>query len=425
MKRTVAFHTLGCKLNFAETSDLSRTFVACGYQVVDFRSVSDVYVINTCTVTALAEKKCRTVIRQAIRQNPDAKVAVVGCFSQVDPDSISRISGVDYILGNADKHRLPEYLSRDFSVLSGASGSCCFQTKSALSSMLLQSDFRLSYSSDDRTRTFLKIQDGCDYFCSYCAIPSARGRNRNDCIDRILSVVREISRAGVQEIVLTGVNLGEFGKSTGETFFQLIQHLDWSTDIRRYRISSIEPNLLTDEILDFVARSRSFLPHFHIPLQSGSNKILRLMKRRYQREFFADRVQKVLSEMPDAFIAADVIVGFPGECEGDFEDAFSFISSLPLSELHVFPYSERPNTLALGFPDKVSSGVKKERCDRLLQLSRKLHSDFCERHRGCSSEVLWEGENRGGWMYGFTRNYIRVRKPFDAASVNMIETFVS
>ncbi len=412
MNKTVAFHTLGCKLNFAESSDLGRKFVENGYEQVDFKSVADVYVINTCTVTALAEKKCRTSIRQAIRQNPNAKIAVVGCFSQVNPDEITKIKGVDYVLGNADKHLLLEYLNNDV-------------RRGVLHTHLqTNAEFVPSYSSDDRTRTFLKIQDGCDYFCTYCAIPYARGRNRNDTIENTVKIAEKIAEAGTKEIVLTGVNIGEFGKSTNETFFQLIQALDKVSGIERYRISSIEPNLITDEIIDFVAQSRSFLPHFHIPLQSGSDKILRLMKRRYLRDVFAERVRKIKQVMPHAFIAADVIVGFPGENDADFEDVFQFIESLPLAFLHVFPYSERPNTPAIQLPEKVSAEEKKSRVERLLQLSESKHTVFCKNHLLKPSKVLWEADHRDGWMYGFTENYIRVRKPFDAESVNTIDYFL-
>ena len=407
MKKTVAFHTLGCKLNFAESSDLSRKFVENGYEPVDFKAIADVYVINTCTVTSLAEKKCRTAIRQAIKKNPNAKVAVVGCFSQVSPDEIAQIEGVDYVLGNADKHLLLDYLNGHAQSLSEVE------------------TFVPSYSSDDRTRTFLKIQDGCDYFCTYCAIPNARGRNRNDSIKNTVKLVEKIAKTHTKEIVLTGVNIGEFGKSTNETFFELIQTLDQIQGIERFRISSIEPNLITDEIIDFTANSRAFLPHFHIPLQSGSNKILQLMKRRYSRELFAERLQKIKEKMPHAFVAVDVIVGFPGESDTDFEDTFQFIESLPLAFLHVFPYSERPNTAAKDFSEKVSPDLKKQRSDRLHLLSEKKYVEFCKNHRLNPSKVLWEADNHDGWMHGFTENYIRIRKPFDQKSVNQIEFFYS
>jgi threonylcarbamoyladenosine tRNA methylthiotransferase MtaB len=418
--KKVAFQTLGCKLNFAESSDLGRKFVENDYELVDFKTVADVYVINTCTVTALAEKKCRTAIRQAIRQNPNAKIAVIGCFSQVSPEEIAKIEGVDYVLGNADKHLLLEYLNDDASTsLSDHS-----RTLSDHSRTLSEVEaFVSSYSSDDRTRTFLKIQDGCDYFCTYCAIPHARGRNRNDSIENTVKIAEKIAKSNTKEIILTGVNIGEFGKSTNETFFELIKKLDEVQGIERFRISSIEPNLISDEIVDFIALSRSFLPSFHIPLQSGSNKILQLMKRRYSRELFAERLQKIKTAMPHAFVAVDVIVGFPGESDEDFEDAFQFIESLPLAFLHVFPYSERPNTPAKDLPNKVSSEVKKQRSKRLHDLSEKKHKEFCKTHRLNPSKVLWEADNHDGWMYGFTENYIRVRKPFDADSVNTIQCF--
>jgi threonylcarbamoyladenosine tRNA methylthiotransferase MtaB len=318
-------------------------------------------------------------------------------------------------LGNADKHKLVEYLNNDTHTPHLAPS-----TSHPVPAM---TDFVASYSSDDRTRTFLKIQDGCDYFCTYCAIPHARGRNRNDTIENTVKTAVKIAKSNTKEIILTGINIGEFGKSTNETFFQLIQELDKIQGIERFRISSIEPNLISDEIIDFIANSRSFLPSFHIPLQSGSNKILKLMNRRYSRELFAERLQKIKMAMPHAFVAVDVIVGFPGETDEDFEDAFQFIESLPLSFLHVFPYSERPNTPAINFPEKVSSDAKKQRSKRLHELSEKKHAEFCETHRLDPSKVLWEADNHDGWMYGFTENYIRVRKPFDENSVNQIEVF--
>ncbi|MCL2417273.1 MAG: tRNA (N(6)-L-threonylcarbamoyladenosine(37)-C(2))-methylthiotransferase MtaB [Bacteroidales bacterium] len=418
MKKTVAFHTLGCKLNFAESSDLSRKFVENGYEIVDFKTVADVYVINTCTVTALAEKKCRTAIRQAGRKNPNAKIAAVGCFAQVNPDEISKIEGVDFVLGTNEKHKLLEYL-----VGAGSTRPICKSLLQGLVDPAPTADFVAAYSADDRTRTFLKVQDGCDYFCTYCAIPYARGRNRNDTIENTLKLAEKISKTGTKEVVLAGVNTGEFGKSTNETFLQLIQALDNAKGIERFRISSLEPNLISDEIVDFVAKSRAFLPHFHIPLQSGSNKILQLMKRRYSRELFAERVQKIKTAMPHAFVAADVIIGFPGETDEDFEDMYQFIESLPLAFLHVFPYSERPNTPAKDFPGKISPQVKKLRSERLHQLSEKKHAEFCKNHLQNPSKVLWESDNHSGFMYGFTENYIRVRKPFDKNSVNTIQFF--
>jgi threonylcarbamoyladenosine tRNA methylthiotransferase MtaB len=420
--KTVAFHTLGCKLNFAESSDLGRKFVENGYKLVDFKAIADVYVINTCTVTALAEKKCRTAIRQAIKKNPNAKIAVIGCFSQVSPDEIAKIEGVDYVLGNADKHLLLDYL-RDNTRTGNPCGCPIATIADERATARVVPTFIAAHSSDDRTRTFLKIQDGCDYFCTYCAIPHARGRNRNDSIENTVKLAEKIAETGTKEIVLTGVNIGEFGKSTNETFFELIRKLEQVQGIERIRISSIEPNLITDEIIDFVAKSRTFLPHFHIPLQSGSNKILQLMKRKYSRELFAERLQKIKEKMPHAFVAVDVIVGFPGETDDDFEDMYQFIESLPLAFLHVFPYSERPNTPAKNFPEKVSSEIKKQRSERLHQLSEKKHADFCKDHRLNPSKVLWEADNHNDWMYGFTENYIRVKKPFDVNSINKITNY--
>jgi len=428
--KTVAFHTLGCKLNFAETSDLSRKFVESGYEIVDFKSIADVYVINTCTVTALAEKKCRTAIRQAIKRNPNAKVAAVGCFSQVSPDEISKIEGVDFVLGTNDKHKLLEYLNND-TVIPAQAG-----IPSLLTVPSVQGDSRLrgndaqidttfiaAHSADDRTRTFLKIQDGCDYFCTYCAIPYARGRNRNDTIENTVKLAEKIAQSDTKEIVLTGINIGEFGHSTNETFFDLIQALDKVEGVERFRISSLEPNLISDEIVDFVATSRAFLPHFHMPLQSGSDKILQLMKRRYTRDVFAKNLQKIKSAMPHAFVAIDVIVGFPGETDEDFEDAYQFIESLPLAQLHVFSYSERPNTPAINFPQKVSPQIKKQRSECLHKLSEKKHAEFCKTQLQNPSKVLWEADNHNGIMHGLTENYIRVQKPFDENSVNTIELF--
>jgi len=421
MKKTVAFHTLGCKLNFAETSDLSRKFVENGYEIVDFKSIADVYVINTCTVTALAEKKCRTAIRQAIKRNPNAKVAAVGCFSQVSPDEIAKIEGVDFVLGTNDKHLLLEYLNEPV----GAGSARPDDSQTGRANPAPTTEFVAAHSADDRTRTFLKIQDGCDYFCTYCAIPYARGRNRNDTIENTVKLAEIIAQSDTKEIVLTGINIGEFGHSTNETFFDLIQALDKVEGIERFRISSLEPNLISDEIVDFVATSRAFLPHFHMPLQSGSDKILQLMKRRYTRDVFAKNLQKIKSAMPHAFVAIDVIVGFPGETDEDFEDAYQFIESLPLAQLHVFSYSERPNTPAINFPQKISPQIKKQRSERLHKLSEKKHAEFCKTQLQNPSKVLWEADNHNGIMHGFTENYIRVSKPFDANSVNTIEQIAS
>ncbi|MEG1763190.1 MAG: tRNA (N(6)-L-threonylcarbamoyladenosine(37)-C(2))-methylthiotransferase MtaB, partial [Bacteroidales bacterium] len=331
--KKVAFYTLGCKLNFAESSGLSQQFVEKGYEIVDFKEQADIYVINTCTVTAMAEKKCRQSIQAAIARNAKAKIAVIGCFSQLRSEEISKIQGVDYILGNADKHLLIELFEKNE-----------IQNLS-MPEVGLQKEFYPFYSVGGRTRSFFKIQDGCDNFCTYCAIPFARGRSRSNTLAQTLSKAKEIAHTGAKEVILTGVNIGDFGRKNGETFYDLIQALDVIEGIERFRISSIEPDLLTDEIIQFVSLSQKFMPHFHIPLQAGNNEVLANMKRHYQRELFAERVYKIKEVMPQAFIAADVIVGFPSESEVQFEDAYLFMESLPLSALHVFTYSSRPGTL--------------------------------------------------------------------------------
>lgn len=408
---TIAFHTLGCKLNFAESSDLMRRFGEKGYVQVDFRQKADVYVINTCTVTQTAEKKCRNAIRQAHRVNPDAIVAVIGCFSQVKAEDIEKIEGVNIILGNDNKHKLLEY------VLNSTDNN---GKENHVEDISRQKDFHISYSSDDRTRSFLKVQDGCDYFCSYCEIPFARGRNRSAGIDEICNCARQLAREGKKEIVLTGVNIGEYGSERGETFLQLIRSLDEIKEINRYRISSIEPNLISERIIDFCGSSRSFLPHFHIPLQAGTDKILALMKRKYTRELFANRVEYIKNSMPHAFIAADVIVGFPQETDEDFASARDFIASLPLSALHVFTYSERPGTVAARMHGKVPFSKRKERSLELQRLSERKKEEFCMNNMGTEREILWEADCDKGLMYGFTDNYIRVGRKFDARYINTI-----
>ena len=414
MKR-VAVHTLGCKLNFSESSDMVRQFVERGFEVVDFRDVADVYIINTCTVTSIAEKKCRTAIHQAVAANPDAIVAVVGCFSQVNPQEISKIEGVDIILGNADKHRLAEYVMN------------CGKDKSLPKTVLPMGDgdeFVATFSTGDRTRSFFKVQDGCDYFCTYCEIPFARGRSRSQTVAETVAKARQIAATGVKEIVLTGINTGEFGKQHGESFFQLIKELDHVEEVSRYRISSIEPNLLTDEMIDFIAQSRAFLPHFHIPLQAGSNAVLQLMKRRYTTQLYAARLQKIKSVMPDACIAADVIVGFNGETDEEFANACRFIESLPISYLHVFTYSERPRTKALAMDGKVPVNVRRERSKVLHDISDRKKAKFYKENYGTTHKVLWESDLHDGFMLGFTENYIRVKTPFVPAKVNTIESMV-
>ena len=414
---TIAFHTLGCKLNFAETSHLQRQFEKAGFDIVDYHQRADIYVINTCTVTAVAEKKCRTVIRQAVTQNPDAVVAVIGCFAQNDAAQIARIPGVDIILGNDRKHLLPELLANQGYAPTGRQ---TIDTQEPHT-------FQLSYSGGDRTRTFFKIQDGCDYFCSYCGIPFARGRSRSATIAETVAMAKEIASTGTREVVLTGVNTGTFGKAHGEEFVELLRRLDDIEGILRYRISSIEPNLITDEIIDFVATSRAFLPHFHIPLQAGSDKVLKLMRRRYDTALYASRLAHIKAVMPDACIAADVITGFNGEDDDTFAQSKAFIDSLPISYLHVFPYSDRPNTAALKMPDKVPVPVRKARSLELHALSNRKRHAFIESQTGRERKVLWEhsrhqGET-GDTMQGWTDNYIRLQRPFDMTVAGTITPF--
>ncbi len=379
----VAAHTLGCKLNFAETSDLLRRLASEGNTVVPWGQQADLYIINTCTVTAVAEKKCRAAIRQAHRQNPDAQIVVMGCFAQVAADEIAKLPGVTQVLGN-DSKRL------------------------------------LSYSGDDRTRTFFKIQDGCDYFCTYCAIPYARGRSRSASIEETLCAARRIASTGTKEVVLTGVNTGTFGQQQSESFLELLEKLDRIDGILRYRISSIEPNLLTDDIIDFVAHSRAFLPHFHIPLQAGSDHVLQLMHRRYDTALYRAKLERIKAVMPDACIAADVMAGFNGENEEEFSKALSFIDSLPISYLHVFTYSDRPGTAALRLGEKVPVAVRHEHTTRLLELSERKHKAFIDSQLGKTRPVLWESSNHDGLMLGWTDNYIRVSHPYDPELVNTV-----
>lgn len=408
---TIAFHTLGCKLNFAESSDLARRFSAHGYNQVDFKQKADVYVLNTCTVTQIAEKKCRNAIRQAHSLNPEAIIAVIGCFSQLNSNVIETIEGVDIILGNDDKHKLVDYVLNHHKTSS--------PTNKVFDISHLKT-FYTSYSSDDRTRSFLKVQDGCDYFCTYCAIPFARGRSRNKDIETIIDCAKQLAKEGKKEVVLTGVNIGDFGKSTNETFLDLIKRLDEIEEIKRYRISSIEPNLITKEVIDFCANSRAFLPHFHIPLQSGDNKILKLMHRKYERELFAERVNYIKEKMPLAFIAADVIVGFPQETKEDFLSTYKFIETLPLAFLHVFTYSERPNTIAAKMQGKVPIAERRERSKELQKLSLEKKIKFYEKNCGNKEKILWEADNENGMMFGFSGNYIRVARPFEEKYINQI-----
>ena len=432
---TIAAHTLGCKLNYAETSDLLRRLAEEGNTIVEWGSKADLYIVNTCTVTAVAEKKCRNAIRQAHRQNPDAQIVVMGCFAQVAAEEISKMPGVTQVLGN-DSKRL------------------------------------LSYSGEDRTRTFFKIQDGCDYFCTYCAIPFARGRSRSASIEETLCAARRIAQTGAKEVILTGVNTGTFGQHQNESFLELLEKLDQIDGILRYRISSIEPNLLTDDIIRFVASSRAFLPHFHIPLQAGSDHVLKLMHRRYDTALYRDKLLRIKELMPDACIAADVMAGFNGESEEEFEKVLAYIDSLPISYLHVFTYSDRPGTAALKLGEKIPIPVRHEHTARLLALSEKKHKAFIDSQLGKTRPVLWEegerlivkgerlkvkgerlkvkGENADAandshlspltshlspltshlspltshlspYMYGWTDNYIRLARPYNPDLVGSIE----
>lgn len=403
MKR-LATHTLGCKLNFAETSNLVRKFQAAGYTTVDFTEEADVYVVNTCTVTAVAEKKCRSIIRQAHRCNPDAVIAVIGCFAQNAPQEIEQIEGVKIILGNDQKHNLLQYVEEARRVTSTE------QPRS----------FELSYSQGDRTRTFFKIQDGCDYFCTYCAIPFARGRSRSASIEETLGVAREIAAGGSKEVVLTGVNTGTFGKHQEESFEQLLRGLDEIEGIERYRISSIEPNLITDEILDFVAHSRAFMPHFHIPIQAASDVVLKNMHRRYDTAFYKEKLMRIKELMPDACIAADLMVGFHGETEEEFEKGLAFIEEIPISYLHVFTYSERPNTMALKMPGRVPVHERRLRNEQMTALSNRKRHEFVMSQMGKTRKVLWESDNHDGMMQGWTDNYIRLQRPYQTDLVNTI-----
>ena len=412
---TIAAHTLGCKLNFAETSDIVRKFTLNGWTLVDFDSPADLYVINTCTVTSVAEKKCRNAIRQAVAANPNAIVAVIGCFAQNSADEIAKIDGVSIILGNDNKHNLPEFVRRMMEEGRGEQLTPDFKSK--------KPDFNIAYSHADRTRTFFKVQDGCDYFCTYCAIPFARGRSRSATIEETMAVAREIAASGAKEVVLTGVNTGTFGANNGETFFDLIRQLDTIDDIERYRISSIEPNLLTDEIIDFVAHSKKFLPHFHIPLQAGSDKVLAMMHRRYDTAFYAGLLGKIKQAMPDACIAADIMAGFNGETDEEFSKVLDFVESIPISYLHVFTFSERPRTAALRMEERIPVHHRREHSRILQELSDRKKLAFYTSQQGSTRPVLWESDLKNGFMHGFTDNYIRVRRPYDSALVNTVTPF--
>lgn len=414
--KKVAFYTLGCKLNFSETSSIGRLFTDAGYAVVDFTDGADVYVINTCSVTEHADKKCRKVVKEALKYSPNAYVTIVGCYAQLKPAEIAEIEGVDMVLGAAEKFRIVEYIS-----------DLTKQTKAVVHQQSIEKvnhNFIAAYSIGDRTRTFLKVQDGCDYPCTYCTIPLARGGSRSDTIENVVNRARQIAESGVKEIVLTGVNLGDFGIRNGsreDKFFDLVKALDEVEGIQRIRISSIEPNLLTNEIIHFVANSKRFVPHFHIPLQSGSNKILGLMRRRYRRELYTERVATIKALIPNCCIGVDVIVGFPGESHEDFLDTYQFLNELDISYLHVFTYSERDQTPAAEMKEVVAGSVRADRSKMLHILSDKKRRAFYESQVGEHAEVLFEDDQKNGYMHGFTKNYVKVRAKYDPVMVNELK----
>jgi threonylcarbamoyladenosine tRNA methylthiotransferase MtaB len=416
--KKVAFYTLGCKLNFAESSSIARSLEPMGFARAEFQDNPDLFVINTCSVTEQADKKCKKVVREAKKVNPNSTVVIIGCYAQLKPEEIAAIPGVDLVLGANEKFQLPTllppYLNRKSADL----------PKLIASEIRYDLDYHASYSVNDRTRTFLKVQDGCDYPCSYCTIPLARGQSRSDTVEKVLGLIEEISAKGVKEIVLTGVNIGDFGIQNGnrvETFFQLVQAIEEKSSISRFRISSIEPNLLTSEMITFLGASKKFVPHFHIPLQSGSNSVLRLMKRRYQRELYVDRVNSIKEGMPNACIGVDVIVGHPGETPELFLETYEFLNGLDISYLHVFPYSERPNTYAVDIKPKVDGMQKAERSKMLHILSDKKRRAFYESQAGLKGQVLFEESATSGTMEGFSENYVRVVVPFDPLQINTVQ----
>ena len=416
-RKKVAFYTLGCKLNFSETSTIARSFKDEGFDRVDFSEQADIYVINTCSVTENADKRFKTIVKQAQKVNPKAFVAAVGCYAQLKPQELADVDGVDLVLGATEKFKITDYLNdlskNDF----GHVHSCEIE----------QADFYVgSYSIGDRTRAFLKVQDGCDYKCTYCTIPLARGISRSDALENVLKNAAKISKQGIKEIVLTGVNIGDYGKGEfgnkkhEHTFFELVQALDKVQGIERLRISSIEPNLLKNETIDFVSNSNTFVPHFHVPLQSGSNDILKKMKRRYNKELYVDRISKIKEVMPHACIGVDVIVGFPGETNEHFLETYHFLNELDVSYLHVFTYSERENTQAIAMEGVVPMNVRQKRSKMLRGLSVKKRRAFYESQLGSIRTVLFESENKEGYIHGFTENYVKVKTPWDPYLINTL-----
>ena len=415
----VALTTLGCKLNFSETSTISRQFLEQGYDVVKFDEISDIYIINTCSVTQNADKQFKSLVSKSLKINSNAFIVAIGCYAQLKPEELAKINGVDLVLGSKEKFKILDYLNDLNKNKLGEIHSC----------EISETDFyKSSYSIGDRTRSFLKVQDGCDYKCTYCTIPLARGISRSDELSNIISSAESISKSGIKEIVLTGVNIGDYGKGElgqkkhDNTFLELITELDKVDGIARIRISSIEPNLLSDEIIHFVANSNKFVPHFHIPLQSGSNNILRLMRRRYKRELYKERVSYIKSLMPNACIGADVIVGFPGESDELFLETYKFIQSLDLSYLHVFSYSERDNTKAVDLMNIVPKQIRSKRSKMLRTLSVKIRRDFYSRQLGTKKNILFESKNKKGFIHGFSENYVRVKTPWRK---NLVDSIVS
>jgi threonylcarbamoyladenosine tRNA methylthiotransferase MtaB len=415
MNKKVAFYTLGCKLNYSETSSIGRLFNQAGYDTVEFTNTPDVFVINTCSVTENADKKCKKIVKEALKISPNAYVTIVGCYAQLKPQEIAEIPGVDMVLGAAEKFQIIDHIT-----------DLTKKPKAVVYNQPVSeaNEFVPAYSFGDRTRTFLKVQDGCDYSCTFCTIPLARGASRSDTIANVIEQAKQIAASGVKEIVLTGVNLGDFGIRNGQRedkFFDLVKALDMVDGIDRIRISSIEPNLLTDEIIAFVATSKRFVPHFHIPLQSGSDKILSLMRRRYKRDLYVNRVAKIKELMPDCCIGVDVIVGFPGETREDFIDTYNFLNDLNVSYLHVFTYSERENTLASEMSGVVPGSTRAERSKMLHILSDKKRRAFYETQLNKTDEVLFEGDIKDGFMHGFTRNYVKVRTKYDPILINELK----
>jgi threonylcarbamoyladenosine tRNA methylthiotransferase MtaB len=409
--KTAAYYTLGCKLNFAETSGIAKDLEAFGLARVNFDEVADIYVINTCSVTENANRKCRNIVRKAKKQNPDSKVIVIGCYAQLKPKEIADIEGVNLVLGANEKFNIPRLLEdQDFSL------------KTVLRDRISEvNTFHLSYSSGDRTRSFLKVQDGCDYFCSFCTIPLARGKSRSARISQVVNQAEELGKMGYKEVVLTGVNTGDFGSGTDENFYKLIQALE-HTSVPRYRVSSVEPNLLTNEIIKFMSSSKKFVPHFHIPLQSGSDLLLKSMKRKYDTDYYKSRVLLIKTLMPEASIGIDVIVGYPCETEKEFSSTLEFLKDIEPAYLHVFSYSERLNTAAIRMDGKVSQETKAARSGVLRMLSDKFKRSFYQKNINTYYQVLWEGQNEENLMFGLTENYIKVSRPFDADRINKFES---